>query len=68
MIGEKDLLVMPMTRILLSWSTPSILESSWFTTVSFTPADIKMNRNRNVNMTMKLNLIMNGNVERKLEH
>ena len=31
------LFVIPMTRMLLSWSTPSILERSWFTTVSFTP-------------------------------
>mmetsp|Transcript_23273 Transcript_23273/g.59477 ORF Transcript_23273/g.59477 Transcript_23273/m.59477 type:complete len:408 (-) Transcript_23273:1022-2245(-) len=31
------LLVMPMSRMLLSASTPSILVSSWFTTVSCTP-------------------------------
>lgn len=27
----------PMTRILLSCSTPSILDNSWLTTVSWTP-------------------------------
>lgn len=31
------LLVMPITRMLLSCSTPSILASSWLTTVSWTP-------------------------------
>ena len=30
-------LVIPMTRILLSCSTPSILDNNWFTTVSWTP-------------------------------
>lgn len=31
------LFVIPIMRMLLSWSTPSILDKSWFTTVSPTP-------------------------------
>jgi len=33
-------LVMPMTRMLFRLSTPSIFESSWLTTVSFTPVPL----------------------------
>ena len=33
-------LVIPMTRMLLSWSTPSILDSNWLTTVSLTPLEL----------------------------
>ena len=36
-VTEKVSTIIPITRMLLSCSTPSILDSNWFTTVSWTP-------------------------------